>query len=653
MLSFTTSQEKGKEDGAQIPQMDRLCRFEVGDIVKLKVGTSIGNPKSSYTLIEEVVINSKGILKLHGPCFEKKRLPTGGPRLKYEDSEPSGILYRDPNTHEFCMRNQKSDSFDLIWSTSSGEAKSEWYDAAFHDMTDDRKRKVDKKKNLKEQVGLSKEEDEDADISIDDEKGIKIMQWNQKTLTSKHADEKDFDKEKRHSQRTKNIYETIRSERPAVVVMQEVTRKGEETIADICKKLNNYNVKLSGRGKNAYGGTDETNWAWGVSEPVDKRLMTPHAYDKGDEYGSEIYAVIYQKSIMGSVQGRYNDDGTKAKVANEESHVGQVLFKQGFAPPAPLGGRLRSVATEDGGRDVEPVETIYFCDSNRGWHAADSDPEPEPVKVSVDIRRVTDVYERAARIKGGVRGRFLHRPALFHFPHSRLGPISILSNHLTASETPVSMQNLMESVYVQHIVTELRAKFGRQIILLGDFNVSQTNNEAMWNDDELPGIVDDGEEGEDGDDDDEDENSEEGERFLTYFDRHALLQPIRDDFRALYHRAFSEEISTNVFPFLGSLTAEPAHNDDIWLPIAAGKERREREDKLTNISPDGRIHTTKLVSVPANILNAWSKESSVYEVVKRNSGDEKKVPRLRITQRLAYLWSDHKPLCVRVWLKTQ
>ena len=38
------------------------------------------------------------------------------------------------------------------------------------------------------------------------------------------------------------------------------------------------------------------------------------------------YAVIY-KSLMGRVQGRFNEDGSEAEVTNKE-HVGQVLFKQ-------------------------------------------------------------------------------------------------------------------------------------------------------------------------------------------------------------------------------------------------------------------------------------------------------------------------------------
>jgi hypothetical protein len=200
------------------------------------------------------------------------------------------------------------------------------------------------------------------------------------------------------------------------------------------------------------------------------------------------------------------------------------------------------------------------------------------------------------------------------------------------------MQNVMEAAYVQHLCTELKAK-GLQIILLGDFNVSQTNNEAMWNsDDDMPG-------GEDEDDVEEDDE----EDYHSFFNQRALLQPIRDAFRAQYLRAFDEKISTNVFPFLGALTAEPAHNDDIWLPIS----RNPEEDKLTHTHTDGRLHSTKLVPVPANILKAWSNEATYYQCVKKGSSGNTKVPRAKITQRLAYMWSDHKPMWARVWLKPQ
>lgn len=660
-------------DSSHIIRDDRLNlnqtrRFAVGDIVKLKAVPTGDPKKSKFALVEEVrIVNDKK--KLFGPCFEKARL-SDGPRPKYVDDEPSGVLYRHPETHELCFRKQKLEAFDLHWSRYSGRAREsgvaeeepEWYDAVYREMVDDRTRKDNERREVKMQVGATIEDCEEVSVeksdsialdaiseddysAKDSEKGVnqslqqslKIMQWNQKSLTNRPSsadDEGDSEALKRHAQRTKNLYETIRCQRPAVVVMQEVTRKGEETIKEICDMLNAFNRKLSVKQeKHAssgtrkpihYGGTKEGNWKWGVSEPVDMRLND--AYDKGREYGSEVYAVIYQESLMGRVQGRFNEDGSEAEVTNKESHVGQVLFKHGFAPISkPSTARaMRSAVVEDEGMH-EPVETIHLLDG-----------EDRLTPVNVNMKRVTDVFEKAARIKGGVRGRFLHRPVLFHFPKSNFGPISIVSNHLAASETATSMQNVMEAAYVQHLCTELKAKMDRQVILLGDFNVSQTNNEAMWNsDDEMPG------------DGDEDEDEVEEDDHPTFSQR-ALL-PIRNDFRAHYLRAFDEKISTNVFPFLGGLTAEPAHNDDIWLPIA----RNSETDKLTHTHPgtDGRVHSTKLVPVPANILNAWSNEATDYLCVKKGSGGNKKVPRAKITQRLAYMWSDHKPMWARVWCK--
>ena len=49
--------------------------------------------------------------------------------------------------------------------------------------------------------------------------------------------------------------------------------------------------------------------------------------------------------------------------------------------------------------------------------------------------------------------------------------------------------------------------------------------------------------------------------------------------------------------------------------------------------------------------DAWSNEATDYLCVKKGSGGNKKVPRAKITQRLAYMWSDHKPMWARVWLK--
>lgn len=641
---------------ATAPPMDDVI-INTGDIVKIREETRApGDAKSHYAVV--FGRGPRGTLdktkEMVGFRFQRKKGEVKNGKRKYLVDEPSGSSFLYEGDREILVTvhgelqgfRRAAGMLELIWSSSSDMPKPDWYDNVLDQINQDRERKIEEKRKRaiiagpkseqsEDEVMLGLEEHDDVAIaSIKFERkensgeiskeivtnpGIKIMQWNQKALTHKSSDLDEDD----HKQRIKNLYKTIRDERPAVVVMEEVTRKGRKSVAEICQMLNAYyNKAESGfKEKPFNSGVDEENWAYGVSEPVDVRLND--AYDQGREYGSEIYAVIYQKSLMGSAQ-RIFVDGEELDGA--DNRVGQVLFKDGFASHnVRRDVRLRSEEEAD----PVPVETIYFRD----------DGVEHVHEHRVDMKRVTDVFEIAARIRGGVRSRFLHRPVLFHFPHCSLldGPISILANHLAASEIDKSIQNIIECAYVQHLVTELKVKYDRHVVLLGDFNVSQCNNEAMWNEDDLPGVEDDEEL--------DDENENRSDRLPRAFNQYTLLQPIRTDFQHHYLRAIDEEISTNVYPFLGGLTSMPAHNDDIWLPISPASH----ENKFTHTSPDRRIISARVVPVPRNILHSWAGMSAMYKVVKKGSSNER-VPRAKITQRLAYLWSDHKPIWARIWL---
>lgn len=650
---------------ATVPPMDDVI-INTGDIVKIREDKRApGDAKSHYAVV--FGRGPRGTLdetkEMIGFRFQRKKGEVKNGRQKYLADEPSGSSFLYVGDRELLVTVQgelqgfrrAAGMLELIWSSTSDMPKPDWYDNALDQINQDRERKIEEKmkraiiagsksEQSEDEVMLGLEENDDVAIAsikfeqkenskeiskeIVTNPGIKIMQWNQKALTHKSSDF-DGDDDMQH---IKNLYKTIRDERPAVIVMEEVTRKGKESVAKICEMLNDFNTKLKIANKNKaesgfkekpfYGGVDEENWAYGVSEPVDVRLND--AYDKGREYGSEIYAVIYQKSLMGRAQRIFVDG---EELDGEDNRVGQVLFKDGFAPHnVRRDVRLRSEEEAD----PVPVETIYFRD----------DGVEHVQKDRVDMKRATDVFEIAARIRGGVRSRFLHRPVLFHFPHCSLldGPISILANHLAASEMDKSMQNIIECAYVQHLATELKVKHARHVVLLGDFNVSQCNNEAMWNEDDLPGVEDDEEL------DDEDENG--SDRLPRAFNQYTLLQPIRTDFQHHYLRVIDEEISTNVYPFLGGLTAMPAHNDDIWLPISPASHEN---NKFTHTSPDRRIISARVVPVPRNVLHSWAGMSDMYKVVKKGSSSER-VPRAKITQRLAYLWSDHKPIWARIWL---
>ena len=182
----------------------------------------------------------------------------------------------------------------------------------------------------------------------------------------------------------------------------------------------------------------------------------------------------------------------------------------------------------------------------------------------------------------------------------------------------------METAILQDMCIQASEQ-GEYVILLGDFNVDETGTERFWN----PNI------------DLHAKNPDIG----VELDEKELFVKTKERFLELYYRGVNPKLPTNVYPFLSGGDAEPAHNDDIWIPQAGTLLRMDKPVGILN--KKGNRRPGKVHQIPEYVLVQWDKKTRAYfDSLDDVSFGSKKVSRRRLNNLLSKLWSDHRPLSV-------
>jgi hypothetical protein len=210
---------------------------------------------------------------------------------------------------------------------------------------------------------------------------------------------------------------------------------------------------------------------------------------------------------------------------------------------------------------------------------------------------------------------------------------------------------MVESMCLQSIAVKMANdpdNFG-VVVLLGDLNIAEAGTERIWDvDKKLP---------DEAKDDDDDVNG---------FEESAIFGPIKLEFmggvkpvakeedakkedeesvakgeEGKFMRAVSPKIPTNVFPFLASITAEPKHNDDIW--VARHESLASIEFNEGSVNKQGNSNDGKVVPIPSDVLHAWDTKTTEYFL--QLDADEK-FSRSKLNNMLSRMWSDHRPVSV-------
>mgnify|MGYP001275934343 FL=1 len=238
-------------------------------------------------------------------------------------------------------------------------------------------------------------------------------------------------------------------------------------------------------------------------------------------------------------------------------------------------------------------------------------------KASINLNRARDTWKQI-RIDGKINEmvpQFDRMPVLFSFTPPGFGKdLHLLVSHSSIKEH----QNIVETVFLQEICAQAAAQ-GEYVILLGDFNVDEADVNRLW--------------------DTQEDLNEANEELDHGLDETALLSDTKTSFLQHYYRAVNKAHPTNTYPFMSGLTAEPAHNDDIWLP--------KMTDPFHMDAPSGNRQPGKVVRIPKEILEQWDKTTQTYfDAIGGLHAEKKKVSRNKLNGLLARSWSDHRPLIV-------
>lgn len=238
-------------------------------------------------------------------------------------------------------------------------------------------------------------------------------------------------------------------------------------------------------------------------------------------------------------------------------------------------------------------------------------------KASINLNRARDIWKQI-RTEGKTNEmvpQFDRMPVLFSFtPPGFEKDLHLLVCHSSIKEH----QNIVETVFLQEICAQAAAQ-GEYVILLGDFNVDEADVNRLW--------------------DPIEELNETNEELDHGLDETALLSDTKANFLLHYYRAVNKAHPTNTYPFMSGLTAEPAHNDDIWLP--------KMTDPFHMDAPNGNRQPGKVVRIPKEILEQWDKTTQTYfDAIGGLHAEKKKVSRNKLNGLLARSWSDHRPLIV-------
>ena len=374
--------------------------------------------------------------------------------------------------------------------------------------------KKEKEKAAKQARMLEQADQNELDEPIDGGT-LKIVQWNQKWLTTTRTSSASC-VTSWEMQRT-SIGETIRKEKKLTVcVMEEI--KSKEAVESVTKWLNNKD------------GDDV--WGCVVSDAVNVKN------DEGESRvrGKEMFAAIFRKEVTG------------------DPDVPKILLNyprkdEGFGK-APPGTNLRSDAasrTPDAPDDVVIGETkIDMSDAFKVYKAYEAYDEDMAMTTRLD--------------------HFQYSPVVFSFPKCVAGPLHIMAVHGSTGRSGrkvLSNQNALEVAYIQHICSKA-VDGGEFIVLAGDFNTQEeaNKNERLW--DTRP-------KAENLEDDEPIFMAREELRRAQHeldLDEQNVLGCIRDSFLEKFSRAVRPSLPTNVYPFLTGIQAVPKHNDDIFVPKA-------------------------------------------------------------------------------------
>lgn len=303
----------------------------------------------------------------------------------------------------------------------------------------------------------------------------------------------------------------------------------------------------------------------------------------------EKYAIIYNERLLGPV------------IADEEN--GHRLMTHGIE-------QLKKRLSAADGDEAAPVPT------NKIGSAI------------LDLTHGREIWSQVGNV-GGINTifpQFDRMPALFSFnPPGFDTPIHILAAHSATLNNPSKQnQNIVETMMLQEICIQA-ADQGEYVILLGDFNIDETGTERLWNKAfDLHTL---------------------NEQVGNDLDEKSLLNNTRERFLDLYYRGVNPSLPTNVYPFLSGKSAEPKHNDDIWVPVIESPLRMDK--------PTGRINTKgnkrpgKVHKVPEFVLEQWDKKTREYfESIGSRSAVSKTLSRRTLNNLLSKLWSDHRPVSV-------
>ncbi|GMI48323.1 hypothetical protein TrCOL_g10507 [Triparma columacea] len=400
--------------------------------------------------------------------------------------------------------------------------------------------KKEKEKAAKQARMLEQADQNELDEPIDGGT-LKIVQWNQKWLTTTRTSSASC-VTSWEMQRT-SIGETIRKEKKLTVcVMEEI--KSEEAVKSVTKWLNN----------------KDGNDVWGcvVSNAVNVKN------DEGElrVRGKEMFAAIFRKEVTG------------------DPDVPKILLnypgkEEGFGK-APPGTNLRSDAasrTPDAPDDVVIGETkIDMSDAFKVYKAYEAYDEDMAMTTRLD--------------------HFQYSPVVFSFPKCVAGPLHIMAVHGSTGRSGRKVlcnQNALEVAYIQHICSKA-VDGGEFIVLAGDFNTQEeaNKNERLW--DTRP-------KAENLEDDEPIFMAREELRRAQHeldLDEQNVLGCIRDSFLDKFSRAIRPSLPTNVYPFLTGIQAVPKHNDDIFVPNAWTGKLDTRGCKVFPI-PSTVIHRWDIV----------------------------------------------------------
>ena len=299
----------------------------------------------------------------------------------------------------------------------------------------------------------------------------------------------------------------------------------------------------------------------------------------------------------------------------------------------------------------------HQCIMPNGFLPRDSDVNigAGSIDLNVNINDINDINlegykklkERFPEFRDTATPGFDRCPVVFSFDNVQrengIGKkISLIVCHSSTDNR--LYQNMVESMCLQSIAVKMAKdpNFG-VVVLLGDLNIAEAGTERIWDvDKNLPDEAK--------DDDDDVDGIKESDIFGSIKREFMGVKPVakKEDEESVakgeegkFMRAVSPKIPTNVFPFLASITAEPKHNDDIW--VARHESLASIEFNEGSVNKQGNSNDGKVVPIPDYVLHAWDTKTTKYFL--QLDADEK-FSRSKLNNMLSRMWSDHRPVSV-------